>query len=138
MSQKSPSVLFLCIANSCRSQMAEAMARKKHPHLLIDSAGDHPAGMIHPGARRFMESLGFDLSTQRCKHRDSVLPLTEYSAVIGLCSEACSVLPKEIGAENWNIPDPTAVGGVAQDAAFQIIYDSMNSKIDDLFRRLLP
>lgn len=103
-------VLFLCTANSCRSQMAEALLR----HLGGDrfeafSAGSHPSGFIHPLAIESMRRLGVLMEGQTSKGWDefSTMPL---DAVITVCDSAakeiCPVWPGIPLCVHWSLPDP--------------------------------
>ena len=60
--------LFVCVGNSCRSQMAEGWAR--HLGMVAGSAGSHPAEEVNPLAIRVMEEVGIDLAGQRPEHVD--------------------------------------------------------------------
>jgi len=98
--------LFVCIENSCRSQMAEALARLVAPEFLgAASAGSHPYGQIDPLAVEAMGEFGYDLSTHRSKSL-SEIPAGKYDYVITMgCGDECPFIPAEFH-EDWNIPDP--------------------------------
>ncbi|MBI3178090.1 MAG: phosphate signaling complex protein PhoU, partial [Deltaproteobacteria bacterium] len=95
-------VLFLCVQNSARSQMAEGLARKLlPPSLRVWSAGSEPAQRVHPMAVRVMSEIGIDIATQAPK-RISDVPLGEVDTVITLCGEeVCVTLPGEQRREHW-------------------------------------
>lgn len=103
-------LLFVCIENSNRSQMAEAFA---HIHsgdqVEAYSAGSRPSGRINPKAIVAMKEVGYDLTRHHSKAL-SDLPAMEYDAVIGMgCGdEACSTV-RARRHEEWNIPDPKAM-----------------------------
>jgi protein-tyrosine-phosphatase len=99
-------ILFVCIENSCRSQMAEALARLVAPDILdAASAGSRPSGWVNPLAVEAMRELGYDLSTHRSKSL-SEIPTGKYDYVITMgCGDECPFLPAEFH-EDWNIPDP--------------------------------
>jgi arsenate reductase len=110
-------VLFLCTGNSCRSQMAEAWARK----LLGDrveaySAGVAPSG-LDPRAVKAMAEVGIDISGQSSKHVDE-LPQTEFDFVITLCDEAgqsCPVFPARVRVIHRGFQDPPLLALSARD-----------------------
>lgn len=101
-------LLFLCVANSARSQMAEGLAR----HLLgnqveVMSAGSQPS-QVHPYAIEAMAEIGIDLSIQASKSVASI-DLFKADLVITLCAdEVCPVLPGRIKRLHWPIADPAA------------------------------
>ena len=98
-------VLFVCVENSNRSQMAEAFA-----HICGDdqvealSAGSKPSGQINPKAVRFMAELGYDLSSHTSKSLDEIAG--EFDAVITMgCGDNCPWVPAK-RREDWALPDP--------------------------------
>jgi arsenate reductase (thioredoxin) len=107
------SVLFLCSANSCRSQIAEGLLR----HLGADrfdaeSAGTH-ATSLNPMAVMIMEEIGIDISAQRSKPVDAVLP-RKFDYVITVCDSArnsCPIPPAAGSVIHWNIEDPAEAPG---------------------------
>ena len=102
-------VLFVCVENSCRSQIAEAFARV-HGAGAIEpySAGSKPSGQVNPKAIASMRELGYDLSRQRSKAL-SEISTGEYDVAVTMgCGDACpNVRAKQ--REDWNIPDPKAL-----------------------------
>jgi len=102
-------VLFVCVENSCRSQIAEAFARM-HGVGAIEpySAGSKPSGQVHPKAIKAMRELGYDLSRHISKSL-SEIPAVEYDVAVTMgCGDACpNVRAKQ--REDWNIPDPKAL-----------------------------
>jgi arsenate reductase len=101
-------VLFLCVANSARSQMAEGWAR----HLLGDrlaavSAGSRPS-RVNPYAIEVMREAGVDIGAQVSKSVDS-FDVDDLDLVITLCAaEVCPVLPGRVRRLHWPIADPAA------------------------------
>ncbi len=99
-------LLFVCVENAARSQMAEGFAK----HLgkgQIDawSAGSKPSGEINPAAVEAMKSHGIDISGQRSKGL-SELPKLPWDYVITMgCGDACPLTPSKARLD-WNIPDP--------------------------------
>ncbi len=106
-----PCVLFVCVANSCRSQMAEAAA-KALGGWTVWSSGSHPSGRVHPMAIELMRELKLPLEGHASKGLDQV-PSVEWDAVVTMgCGDACpSVRAKR--RLDWAIPDPVA-GSVEQ------------------------
>lgn len=104
-----PSVLFVCVANSCRSQMAEAVAKSLGGGQWdIWSAGSQPSGQVHPIASQLMGELGLDLSGHRSKGLQEV-PLRQWDYVVTMgCGEACPTVPARHRVE-WAIPDPVGL-----------------------------
>lgn len=102
-------VLFLCVANSARSQIAEGLARQRFgDRLRILSAGSHPT-RVHPLAIEVMRELGIDLSTHRSKLVDDIDP-AGIQLVITLCAEeVCPVFLASVPRLHWPIDDPATV-----------------------------
>jgi arsenate reductase len=99
-------ILFVCIENSCRSQMAEAFARLLAADVIeAYSAGSRPSGEVNPTAIQSMRELGYNLTEQRSKAL-SEIPLVKYDYVITMgCGDECPFIPAT-HHEDWNIPDP--------------------------------
>lgn len=125
-------VLFLCVQNSARSQMAEGWARKLlPPGVRIWSAGSEPGTRVNPYAVRVMQEVGVDISEQRPKAVTDV-PLGDVDTVVTLCAEECPVAPgKALRRESWALPDPaTAVGDDSQIlAAFRRTRDEIHRRV---------
>jgi arsenate reductase len=102
------SLVFLCVANSGRSQMAEGLARSLFGGVLrVQSAGSQPS-QVHPHAVAAMREVGIDITGQRSKSVDEIDPAS-VGAVITLCAEeACPVWPGEITRMHWPLPDPAS------------------------------
>jgi len=128
-------ILFLCVANSARSQMAEGWARKLvPPGVRIWSAGSQPASEVNPYAVRVMREAGIDISTQRPKQVSEV-PLGDVDTVITLCAEEVCVLPPQgLARLDWALPDPAAVRGSEREieAAFRKVRDELRDRIQAL------
>jgi len=102
----SKKVLFVCVENSNRSQMAEAFAQI-HGGNDVDaySAGSLPSGKINPKAIASMNELGYDLATHHSKSLDDI-PDIVYDAVVTMgCGDACPWIAAHL-REDWDIPDP--------------------------------
>ncbi|HEX4452355.1 MAG TPA: GNAT family N-acetyltransferase [Kofleriaceae bacterium] len=100
------SVLFLCVANSARSQMAEGLARVLFGNLVrVQSAGGQPS-RVNPNAIVAMREIGLDISGHRSKSVDEIDP-SSVDVVVTLCAEeVCPVWPGAFVREHWPIPDP--------------------------------
>lgn len=129
-------VVFLCVANSSRSQMAEGLARAKSPpNWRFFSAGSQP-GSVHPLAVKAMSEIGIDISGQRSKGLDQV-PLEEADLVVTLCAEeVCPLVPGGVRRIHWPIPDPATVPGseAARRAAFRAARDEIARRLETLWR----
>jgi len=125
-------ILFVCIENSCRSQMAEALARLVAPELLdAASAGSRPSGQVDHLAIEAMRELGYDLSTHRSKSL-SEIPGGKFDYVITMgCGDDCPFLPAEFH-EDWNIPDPKG----KPLSAFRASRDLIVERVEELAQRV--
>jgi thioredoxin type arsenate reductase len=101
-------ILFLCVANSARSQMAEGFARKLlGDRLRVQSAGSTPS-RVHPVAIEVMREAGVDLTTHASKSVDDIAPDT-VDTVITLCAEeVCPAFLGMVRRLHWPIPDPAS------------------------------
>ncbi len=104
-------LLFLCVANSARSQMAEGLARVRFPDTVrVQSAGSAPAS-VNPLAVRVMAELGIDISGQWSKGVDAIDPTT-VDTVVTLCAdEVCPAFARPVARLHWALPDPAAAVG---------------------------
>jgi arsenate reductase len=99
-------VLFVCIENFCRSQMAEAFAHLyARDSIQVYSAGSRPSCQIHPLAITFMAEVGYDLRSHSSKSLQEI-PQIKYDYVITMgCGDECPFIPAEYH-EDWDLPDP--------------------------------
>ncbi|MFO0582817.1 MAG: arsenate reductase ArsC [Anaeromyxobacter sp.] len=125
-------VLFLCVANSARSQLAEGIARSLAPAgVKVSSAGSKPS-TLNPLAVRALAEVGIDASGQFSKSVEDV-PAEGVDAVITLCAEeVCPVWLGKATRLHWGLPDP-AHAGVTEDERLQAFRDVR----DELRRRLV-
>lgn len=100
------SVLFVCIGNENRSQMAEALARMYGGSKLeVYSAGSDPSGCVNQKAIAVMKEVGYDLTTHTSKSLHDI-PQRKYDYVITMgCHDDCQLIPA-CHFKQWNIPDP--------------------------------
>ncbi len=126
-------LLFLCIANSARSQMAEGIARALAPEgVEILSAGSQ-AARVHPLAIRVMDELDVDIRNQWSKAIGEV-DLESVDAVITLCAEeVCPSLRVGVLREHWPLPDPVRAGPDPL-SGFRAIRDDLRQRISAMFR----
>lgn len=133
-------LLFICVANSARSQMAEGLARQVLGDAVVAvSAGSAPAG-VNPFARRALEEIGIDTSGQHSKHIDSI-DLATVDLVISLCAaEACPVALGRAEHRSWAMPDPAGHDPDATDAermlGFRSARDHIHARMLALAREL--
>lgn len=101
-------ILFLCVANSARSQMAEGLARRMlGDDVEVVSAGSQPS-VVNPYAIEAMADIGIDISGHRSKSVADV-EAASVDLVITLCAEeVCPVLPGRVRRLHWPIPDPAS------------------------------
>lgn len=103
-------ILFLCVGNSARSQIAEGLAKEMFSERFnIKSAGSKPSGFIHNGAIKTMNEIGIDISSQTSKSIQDIDDkfLENLDFVITLCAEeVCPVLKNNVKRINWPNPDP--------------------------------
>ena len=124
-------VLFLCVANSARSPMAEGIARSlAPPGMKVSSAGTSPAS-VRPLAIRVLEEIGIDISGYRSKGIESI-DRRSVDAVITLCAEeVCPIFLRNTPRVHWGLPDPAAVKG-----SEEIRLNAFRSVRDELLLRL--
>jgi arsenate reductase len=152
-------ILFLCVANSARSQMAEGIARSLAPSgVKVSSAGSQPS-RVRPEAIAVLKEIGIDISHHHskgldaidagimnaaascCSHPVSPLRLDAIDAytvdaVITLCAEeVCPVFPHKVVKLHWGLPDPAAVKGDEETrmGAFRAVRDELRQRLRALF-----
>jgi len=110
MSASVKRVLFVCVENSNRSQMAEAFARMLGgSEVEAYSAGSNPSGIINPKAIAAMSELGYDLTAHGSKSLDD-LPNVEFDFVATMgCGDKCPLI-KACRRSDWALPDPKHMG----------------------------
>lgn len=125
-------VLFVCVENSNRSQMAEAFARM-HGGDQVEawSAGSRPSGKVNPKARRFMAELGYDLAAHRSKSLDEIAGI-EFDAVITMgCGDSCPWVPAR-RREDWALSDPRDM----DDDGYRSVRDDIGQRVATLLASL--
>ena len=126
-------ILFVCIENSNRSQMAQAFAG-----ILGDdkveaySAGSNPSGKVNPKAIASMKELGYDLSTHQSKSLEAIREHAPFDVVVTMgCGDACPWMPAKEFVD-WNIPDPRDM----EPHEFKGVRNMIADKVRDLVVRL--
>jgi thioredoxin type arsenate reductase len=124
-------ILFLCVANSARSQMAEGIARSiAPPDIKICSAGSRPA-KVRPEAIVVLKEIGIDISGNRSK-AVSEIPADDVDTVITLCAEEeCPVFLGKAQRLHWGLPDPAAASDSQEETleAFRNVRDELLQRI---------
>ena len=128
------SILFLCVANSARSQMAEAIARYLAPiGIRVYSAGSIPTSP-HPLAISTLGSLGIDASSQTSKSVEDLFG-TSMDVVVNLCQdEVCPVWLEDSARFHWPLPDPAAGPASGQKNQFVEVCKELQRRLKVLFR----
>ncbi len=138
----SVSLLFLCVANSARSQMAEGLARTLFGSgVRVQSAGSQPT-QVNPNAIAAMREVGIDITGQRSKSVDAIDPAS-VDAVITLCAEeVCPIWPGKLARMHWPLPDPAStdptLSADAMLARFRAVRDELRFRIWAFTRTNVP
>jgi arsenate reductase len=124
-----PTILFLCVKNSARSQMAEGLARSMAPPgYRFVSAGSDP-GTVNPLAIQALAEERIDISTHRAKGLASV-PLDDVDTIVTLCAEeVCPVVPGQVRRLHWPLPDPKDL------ASFRAVRDELRRRLPVLWNQ---
>lgn len=136
--KKKTKILFLCTGNSCRSQLAEGLARALGGDAVeIESAGTHPIG-VHPRAIAAMKEIGIDISGHTSKGIDPGM-VKRADLVVTLCGDArdhCPVPPPATRSIHWPIRDP--FGATGSDEAireeFRKVREDLKGRIEKLLK----
>lgn len=125
-------VLFVCVENSNRSQMAEAFARMHGGDTVeVASSGSRPSGRVNPRATEFMREVGYDLTTHTSKSLDEFNGKDFTVAVTMGCGDSCPLVCAE-RREEWNIPDPKDM----PPEAYREVRDLIERKVKELLASL--
>lgn len=134
-------ILFVCTANSARSQMAEGFARRFGGDLIkVESAGITP-GQLNPYAKQVMNEVGIDISQQISEALASK-ELQEFDYLVTVCGDArdnCPVLPSHLKSEHWPLPDPARTQGNTDKilTTFRVIRDQIEQRVKEFLARIL-
>ncbi len=142
MSADRPGVLFLCVANSARSQLAEGLARRQFgDRLTVQSAGSAPS-TVNPYAIEVMRELGLELTGQRSKSVATIDPAT-VGTVITLCAEeVCPVFLGQARRLHWPIADPASADPTLSHvdllARFRTARDTIRGLLERFAEEIVP
>ncbi len=130
---KSQTILFLCVANSARSQVAEGLARRlAPPGVLVYSAGSAPS-RVRGEAIAVMNEIGIDISSHEAKTVAAV-PVDEVDLVVSLCAEEnCPHILSHAARLHWALPDPAAAPAAERLEAFRRTRDELRRRLPDLW-----
>ena len=127
-------ILFMCVANSARSQLAEGLARKVFPDAEVKSAGSNP-GKLHPYAVAVIKEVGVDISQQYSKSVDDLSQKfsVDLDYVITLCAEeVCPTMVSKAKKLHWPHPDPAMKKPLAEEEAlkrFRATRDAISERL---------
>jgi arsenate reductase (thioredoxin) len=128
-------ILFLCVANSARSQMAEGLARAMWPsEVKVWSAGSRPTS-VRAEAVEVLAEIGIDISSHRSKSVTEI-PRAEVDTVVTLCGEEeCPVFLGQATRLHWPFPDPAADPAAPHEAVlarFRAVRDGIAARLAEL------
>ncbi len=126
-------VLFLCVANSARSQMAEGLGRALAPDgVIVLSAGSVPTS-VRPEAIQAMAEVDIDISHHTSTGVDEVA-LEDVDVVVTLCAEEeCPIFPGEVTRISWAMPDPAAAPDGQLLQAFRDARDAIRTRLEAFY-----
>jgi arsenate reductase len=129
-----PEVLFVCVGNAGRSQMAAALLDDRaHGRIRVRSAGSVPAAEIYPAVLEAMAELGIDVHEESPKPlRDKAVRAADVIVTMG-CGDACPVYPGKRYLD-WEIPDPAG----RELADVRAIRDEIDARVQGLLAELFP
>lgn len=125
-------IVFVCVENSNRSQMAEAFARLcSNNRVNAFSAGSRPSGSVNPKAITAMKDFGYDLSTHRSKSLDD-LPAIDFDAVVTMgCGDSCPNISSSF-RDDWSLPDPRDMNPETYRQICQVIREKVQALLKNL------
>lgn len=134
-------IMFLCTANSCRSQMAEGLARELGKGFVEAYSAGITTADVQPRAIAVMKEIGIDISKQRSKLVNPDL-LKKMDLVVSLCDYAdnlCPTIPSNIKKLHWPIKDPVGTWGTEKAIMqeFRRARDEIRQRIIKLFEELI-
>ena len=131
-------LLFMCVANSARSQMAERLARRMFPDAEIQSAGSNPT-TVSPYAMASLQEMGIDISRQFSKSVEHLSPkfTAELNYIVTLCAEeVCPAMVSQKAKRlHWPIPDPASKESLPESemlARFRRARNAIQEKLKEL------
>jgi len=134
-------VLFICIHNSARSQMAEAFLNRLGKGKFVAESAGLEAGKLNPIAVQAIAELGYDISKNKTKNVfDFFKQGKRYEIVVKVCDalngQRCPIFPSTKVTLNWDLPDPSALAGSEEEKlkAIRLIRDLILTKVESLIR----
>ncbi len=129
-----PHLLFVCVENSCRSQMAEGFARALGANSVVAaSAGSRPSGQVNARAVQFMAEKGIDLTVHASKGLDDIPATTTWDYVVTMgCGDACPFVPARHRLD-WALQDPKHL----DDTGFRDVRDRIETQVAALLEQAL-
>jgi len=125
-------ILFVCIENSNRSQMAEAFARMVGDDVRTYSAGSQPSGKINLKAVASMKEIGYDLTKHHSKSLNEIKQFAPFDVVVTMgCGDACPWMPAKKFID-WEIPDPKEM----DEGNFRRVRDLIKDSVSELLASL--
>lgn len=127
-------ILFMCVANSARSQLAEGLAKRIFPNAEIQSAGSNP-GILNPYAVEVMKETQIDISQQYSKSTDELSPqfIVGLDYIITLCAEeVCPTMVSKAKKLHWPLPDPASKDQLSENEMLQRFRMARESIIEKL------
>lgn len=125
-------ILFLCVANSARSQMAEGVARQVFgDRAEVASAGSVPTS-VNPHAIDALKEIGIDISGHRSKSVQDI-DAAAFDLIVTLCAdEVCPVVPGRVTRLHWPLPDPASAPEDQKPQRFREIRDEIRRRLEAL------
>lgn len=132
-SKNMKNILFVCVENSCRSQIAEAFAKiYGNGKIEAYSSGSKPSGIVNPKAVQSMKEIGYDLTKHDSKSLQNI-PQIEYDYAITMgCGDECPLVRTK-NRDDWQIPDPKYM----EPKEFNEIRDLIGQKVQKLLITIL-
>jgi arsenate reductase (thioredoxin) len=128
-------ILFLCVPNAARSQLAEGLGREiLGGEVEVQSAGSEPSGKVQPWAVEVLKEEGIDISKHWSKSVDQLSPqfLASLDCVITLCAEeVCPNIVSRAKRLHWPIADPASVAEEQKPAAFRLAREQIRERLTE-------
>ena len=119
-------IVFICVENANRSQMAQAFAKLYGKQINAFSAGSKPSGKVNPRAINSMKKVGYDLTAHESTSTEE-LPETEFDYLVTMgCGDTCPHVPAK-NRIDWNIPDPREMDEVEFDSIRDLIKENVRA-----------
>jgi protein-tyrosine-phosphatase len=131
-SHAAPRILFVCVENSCRSQMAEGFARSMAQGAAeVHSAGSRPSGEVNPRTQALMAERGVDLSGHASTGLAGLPEGRGWDCIVTMgCGDSCPSVPAS-RREDWELPDPARL----DDDGFRRVRDEIEQRVRGLLER---